>query len=282
MITQQQHDFFEENGFLLVPNAFDRNETLKVRNRLVELFEAMQKEQGKTDNDILELPDLYYSHPEFIPFTINEKIVGIAKQLLGDENPILTKETSSHRCFYPNWHKDTTTVEKYGNTFHKDPNFNMIRFGVYFQDQNEYGGGLSVFAGSHKTEDNFLMPVQERTLYRKIMDKISPLSDEKNPKLNPFHHKLVEIPTKAGDLAIFHFRTNHRATLPKVCLPNDVPKQLKKISIFDTYGRNNDTTLLYNEYLKSRVEPDYDLFRNRKDFSIELIQKAQELNLRLI
>ncbi len=282
MITQQQIEFFEDNGYLIVPNVFDINETLEVRNKLMNLFDSSEISETDRAKGIGELPDLYYTHPEFISFTINDKILGIARQLLNDEKPILTKETSSHRGFYPNWHKDTTTVEKYGNVFHKSPDFNMVRFGVYFQDNNEYGGGLSVFAGSHKTADNFLMPVQERTIYRRIMDKFMPLSDEKSPKINPFNHQLIEIKSKVGDLVIFHFKTNHRATLPKICSPNEVPRQLAKISLFDTFGRNNETTLQYNEYLKSRVEPDYDLFRNRKDFSKELIRKAEELNFRLI
>lgn len=275
MLTNLQIDFFEENGYLLIPGAYDKDETFKVRQRLMNYFNT----DGKTTN---ELTDLYYNYPEFIPFTINEKILGIAKQLLQDETPVLTKETSSHKGFYPTWHKDTTTVEKYGHTFHQRPEFKMIRFGVYFQDNNEYGGGLSVFAGSHKTADNFLMPIQQKSLLRRAIDKISPQSDENNRRLNPFHHKLVEIPSKVGDLAIFHFKTNHRATLPKVCSEKDVPSQFAKISIFDTFGRNNETSIQYNEFLKTRPEEEYDLFRERKDFSPELIKASRELNFKLI
>jgi hypothetical protein len=143
----------------------------------------------------------------------------------------------------------------------------MIRCGIYFQDNDEHGGGLSVFAGSHKTPDNFLGKFPERTLYTRILNKIIPQKDENSKFLNPLKLKLVDIPSRVGDMVVFDFKTAHRGTLPKSQRIGDVPPEKTKLAIFDIFGVNNEFTQKYVDFLKTRPEGVYGFAKDRAQSS---------------
>jgi hypothetical protein len=181
--------------------------------------------------------------------------------------------------FYPTWHKDTTTQEKAGHTFHKRPDFKMVRCGIYLQDNDEHGGGLSVFAGSHKVPDNFTGDfLPKRTLWYRINNRLFPQREEDNKKLNPHGLKMVDIPSKVGDLIFFNFQTAHKGTIPKSQRIGDVPPHKTKIAIFDTFGVNNEPTKMYVDFLKSRPENIYGFARDRRQ-SAEFDEYTQSMGL---
>ncbi len=262
MITSDDKKFYDDNGYILIKNVFTPEEIAFLRKRSIEIFSSDEWKASPHNTD-RTLADVYRYFPDIMRVSLTQKVVDIIKGLLGEDDVVLIPETAIMKGFYPTWHKDSTTQEKLGHTFHKDPGFKMIRTGIYFQDNDEYGGGLSVFAGSHKTPDNFMGKFPERTLYTRILNKIIPQKDENSKFLNPLKLKLVDIPSRVGDLVIFNFLTAHRGTLPKSQRIGDVPADKTKIAIFDIFGVNNEYTQQYVDFLKTRPEGIYGFARDR-------------------
>jgi len=262
MITNEDKKFYDENGYLLVKNVLTKEEVAWLRKRAIEIFTngEWKVSQYNTDRTIA---DVYRYFPDIMRVSLNQKVVNAIKALLGSDDILLIPETAMMKGFYPTWHKDSTTQEKMGHMFHKDPEFKMIRTGIYFQDNDEFGGGLSVFAGSHKTPDNFLGKFPERTLYTRILNKIIPQKDENSKFLNPYKLKKVDIPSQVGDMVIFNFQTAHRGTLPKSQRIGDVPFDKTKYGLFDIYGVNNKGTAQYVDFIKTRPENLYGFARDR-------------------
>lgn len=266
MITAEDKKFYDENGYFLIKNLLTADEVMFLRKRAIEIFDNGEWKISPHNTD-RTLADVYRYFPEIMKVSLSQKVVDAVKALLGSDDIVLIPETAIMRGFYPTWHKDSTTQEKMGHMFHKDPNFKMIRCGIYFQDNDEHGGGLSVFSGSHKTPDNFMGKFPERTLYTRIRNRLFPQSDEKSKFLNPLNLKLVHIPSRVGDMVVFDFKTAHRGTLPLSQRIGDVPPHKTKLAIFDIFGVNNEFTQQYVDFLKTRPEGIYGFARERRQSS---------------
>jgi len=266
MVTAEDKKFYDENGFLLVRNVLTAEEIAFLRKRAIEIFSSDEWKVSEYNTN-RTITDVYRYFPEIMRVSLGKKVVDTVKALLGNDDVILTPETAMMTGFYPTWHKDTTTPEKGGHTFHKQPDFKMVRCGIYMQDNDEYGGGLSVIAGSHRKPDNFLTGdfLPKRTLFYRIKNRIIPQKDEDNKKLNPYGLKVIDIPSKIGDLVFFNFQTAHSGTLPKSQRIGDVPASKTKIAIFDTFGVNNGATKMYVDFLKTRPESIYGFARERRE-----------------
>ncbi len=276
MLSQEEITSFRENGYLLIPAVLTKDEVDHLRKRILGIFSSGEWKKSEFNTERV-LSDVYNTFPEFLDITITKKIVGIIVDLLGTK-PVLMPETSIHYKFYTSWHKDTTSQEKAGNQFHYKKEALMLEAGFYLQDNtNDYGGGLTVMPGSHKTSDNFTLERPERNLFQKIKNKIAEAPEEKDEYVNPHRHKILDIASKAGDLVIFNFLTNHRATLPKVCKTDEVPYEKQKLAFFNAYSINNATANEYYNYIKSRTEPFYKYLNIRKPNS-EILKKAQDLD----
>jgi ectoine hydroxylase-related dioxygenase (phytanoyl-CoA dioxygenase family) len=274
MLSADQKKHFEEKGYLLVPGVLNKDEVAQIRAKVLEIFDtgAWKKSPYNTK---LSLSDVFETFPEFIDYTLKPKVLEVVSGLLG-ENPLLMPESAIHYRLYTPWHKDTTSQERAGHTFHHKKESLMIEAGFYMQDNDEFGGGLTVMEGSHFTDDNFVPPPVNPTLVERALNKVIPTPEAKNKKINPHKHILIDIPSKAGDLVIFNFKVNHRATLPKHCKPNELPKEKEKIAFFNAFSRNNQTAYDYLNYLKSRPEAFYQNLQHRV-VSPQLLAKAKEL-----
>jgi hypothetical protein len=263
MVSEEDKKFYDENGFLIVRNVLTQDEMEFLRKRALEIFSSDEWKVSKSNTN-RTITDIYRYFPEIMRVSLSKKVVDTVKALLESDDIILTPETAMMMGFYPTWHKDTTTQEKYGHFFHKRPDFRMVRCGIYMQDNDEHGGGLSVFAGSHKTPDNYVGDfLPKRTLWNRIKNRLLPNSEESNRSINPYKLKLVDIPSKKGDLVFFNFQTAHKGTIPKSQRIGDVPPEKTKIAIFDTFGVNNEPTKLYIDFLRTRPENVYDFSRER-------------------
>jgi ectoine hydroxylase-related dioxygenase (phytanoyl-CoA dioxygenase family) len=263
MVTAEDKKFYEENGYLIVRNVLSKDQVAFLRQRALDIFSSGEWKvcESNTDRTIV---DIYKYFPEIMKISLTKTVVGIAKYLIGEEHLVLIPETAIMKGFYPTWHKDTTTPEKYGHTFHLRPDFKVIRCGFYLQDNNEYGGGLSVFAGSHRTPDNLTGEFPERTMIKRIKDRLTPNAEEKDKFINPYGLKLVDIPSHAGDLVFFNFKIVHKGTIPKSKRIADVPESMTKVALFDIFGVNNEPTKLYIDFLKTRPEGLYSFAKNPK------------------
>lgn len=263
MVTAEQKQFYEDNGYLIIKNVLSKEDIAFLRKRILEIFDSGEWKACESNTE-KNLVDVYRYFPDLMRVSLSKKVVDTVKSLLGSEDVILTPETSVMKAFYPTWHKDTTTPEKYGHSFHKRPDFRMTRCGIYLQPNNHLGGGLSVIAGSHKVEDNFHKPFPERTIWRRLKYRLVPNAEEKDKFLNPHGLKMVDIPSEIGDMIVFNFQTAHKGTIPKSQRLADVPADQVKIGMFDTFGVRNEATQMYVDFLKTRPENIYSFSRNRK------------------
>lgn len=277
MITDDDKKFYDENGYLLVKDVLTKDEVAFLRKRCIQIF-STDEWKASPHNTNRTLADVYRYFPDIMRVSLSQKMVDTVKALLGSDDIVLIPETAIMQGFYPTWHKDSTTQEKMGHTFHLDPGFKMIRCGIYFQDNDEHGGGLSVFAGSHKMPDNFKGKFPERTIFTRILNKIKPQKDEDSKFLNPYKLKMVDIPSRVGDMVVFDFKTAHRGTLPKSQRIGDVPADKTKLAIFDIFGVNNEFTQQYVEFLKTRPEGIYGFARDRRQ-SKEYDEYTQSLGI---
>jgi len=264
MLTAEDKKFYEDNGYLIVRNVLTKEQVAFLRKRALDIFSTDEWKINDYNTD-KTLVDPYKYFPEIMKLTLTKNVVDTAKFLSGQDHLVLIPETAIMKGFYPTWHKDTTTPEKYGHAFHLRPDFKVIRCGFYLQDNNEYGGGLSVFAGSHKNSDPYTREFPERTLLTRIKNRITPNAEEKDKFLNPRGLKLVDIPSKAGDLVFFDFKIDHKGTIPRSQRIGDVPKDMTKVALFDIFGANNEATRQYIEFIKTRPEAIYNFARNPKE-----------------
>ena len=263
MLTSDDKKFYEENGYVIARNMLTKDQVAFLRKRALDIFSSDEWKINDYNTD-KTIVDPYKYFPEIMKVTLTNDVVDTAKFLMGEEHVVLIPETAIMKGFYPAWHKDTTTPEKYGHKFHLRPDFKVIRCGFYLQDNNEYGGGLSVFAGSHKVSDYLTGEFPEKTLLKRIKDRLTPNAEEKDKFLNPHNLKLVDIPSKAGDLVFFDFKIVHKGTIPKSQRLADVPVDITKVALFDIFGVNNEATKLYIDFIKTRPEAIYNFARNPK------------------
>ncbi len=261
MLNREQIDFFKRNGYILIPNVLKKEEVDYLRNRIMNHINNKDFSNIKT-NKVIEDP--YELFPDFIGITLKSEVIDVIKCLLG-QNPVLMPETAIHIGFYTGWHKDTTNINQAGLNFHESKDYLMVEAGFYLQDNDELGGGLVVMEGSHLTKDPYITGEHYKVnFFERIKNKIFKINEDNRERINPYKHKIVNIPSKAGDLVIFNFKTNHRASRPLNVSIDEIPSEKRKIAFFNAFSINNSTAKEYLEYICNRNEPFYKNIKNRK------------------
>jgi hypothetical protein len=278
-LTTQQINDFHEKGFLVVPNLLSSEEVQYLRTRILEIFESGEWQKSEFNSPKV-LAEVYNYFPEFIDISLKREVIEVLTDLCKSE-PVLMPETGIHYKFYTGWHKDTSTMQKSGETFHLKDDCLLLQCGFYLQDNTEkYGGGLTVMEASHKTPDSFITTNIEHTILDKVKIKTGLYSEEKNKKINPHKHRIIDIPSKAGDFVIFNMKTNHRATNPANGIPETVPVEFSKLALFNAFTADNFSAEEYFRYISSRPEPFYQSLKKRA-FNEKLNETASRLKFKL-
>ena len=268
MLNSNQKADFARDGFLVVPNAITTEQVQWLRGFLRPLFDVPSEQRPLGDTDFF-LYDVFSRHPELRWLLWNPVLVGTLRDLLG-EDFVFLPEVAAHLNGFGGWHKDTTSQEVHGQKFHWEEDYLMVEAGFYLQDNTtEFGGGLDVEAGSHNSPDFFARGKRtwERGVRRFVPNTVWP--DKTLPQ--PF-----SVPSKAGDLVIFHFRVNHRASQPQR-LP--VPPEHEKLALFMGCSRNNRHAQTYVNFLKTR--PNYVYLQNFS-YPSDLVQEARKQGVTLL
>ncbi|TAG55010.1 MAG: hypothetical protein EAZ27_07855 [Cytophagales bacterium] len=251
-LTQEQLDFYKENGFLVIPNMLTQDEVLFLRNYFLEGFEKelwKKNPLSATDN----IKDLYREFPQIIPIVFKPKYIEILKELLGNDLYCLP-ESVVHKNRFFDWHKDTTTMSYMTKTDFSTHKAVLLQCGYYLQNNTPEGGGITILPKTNIEKDRFVNMhfgnIFHRTYYKilKIL-KISPFDNIEKSK------KPYDIPSKAGDLLVFNNKIDHRATFLRT--PNGKPKPTKeiKLAIFNTFGNDKNYTFQYYKSLAFPNEP---------------------------
>lgn len=262
---------FERDGFALVPDVFSADEVARMRSTVAGLFALPSKQQGDISGAgrIGSIRfDVCARYPELRWILGHEGLLRALRELLG-EDFLYLPEMSMHQSGFGDWHKDTTSQERAGQTFHWDPGFLMVEAAIYLQPNTEtYGGGLEVIPGSHKTPDTY-KDVGHTGVASKVQSKLKQLGVLK-PKPG------YRIPSKAGDLVLFHFRLDHKATWPKV---KEMPAEKQKLALFFACSKNNAYARQYRDYIGSRA--DY-VYLQKHDYPEDLLAYAREKSMTLL
>ena len=278
-LTQQQINDFKEKGYLVIPNVLNSDEVQLLRKRIIEIFDSGEWKKSPFNTQKV-LAQVYDYFPEFIEISLKKEVIEILTDLCGSQ-PVLMPETGIHYKFYTGWHKDTSTMEKSGETFHLKEGCLLLQCGFYLQDNSDqHGGGLTVMEASHKTSDSFITTNIEHTFFDKVKIKTGMYSEEKNKKINPHKHKIIDLKSKAGDFVIFNMKTNHRATHPSNGLHDTVPEEIAKLALFNAFTSDNFSSEEYFRYISSRPEPFYQSLKKRQ-FNEQLNEAATRLNFKV-
>ncbi len=236
---------FEEDGYVHLHNVIDVQEISELRRILEPEFELRK---------VNYLPDAMLEYPQVMQLLENSRLLAVLKDLLGCPFAIPPHCSAEFNRFGV-FHTDTTGAEMGGNDFPRKEGFRMVTVAIYLQDNNEFGGGISLVKGSHAKPDPYIEMTKSKARQRKTFNA-SPLRRLLKRITRgllfdwdkPFraHPDAFDVPSKIGDVVIWDMRMIHRATPPRVA---GVSPQGKKIAVFFTCGVNNLlTTEAYMNY----------------------------------
>ncbi|HMH50527.1 MAG TPA: phytanoyl-CoA dioxygenase family protein [Candidatus Acidoferrum sp.] len=252
MLTREQVDSFDRDGYLLVPNVLTDEEVTRARALLRAKFE-LPPERRRTGDTGTMLFDVYSQHADLRWLLFHDRTLGVLRTLLGPDFAVVRECSAMLNHFEGSWHKDSSRHEGRGHAFSLAPDFLMVQVAYYLQDNGpEYGGGLDVDPGSHRGRDPFIAhgpvgKVAERLYYRAALPVLRRLGREDDAWRDRHVRAGVSIPNKAGDLVIFHQRATHRPTQPRQPV---VPPDREKVALFVMCGRNNAHVRAYHDYIR--------------------------------
>ena len=204
MLTQEQIDFYNENGYLLVEDAVTSEQLDRLRKVTYDLIDQ-SRTVTESDNqfdlddghsaDNPRLTRIKLPHkidPVYWDVLVNSRMTKVLNTLLG-ENVLL--QTSKLNTKAPGggqaveWHQDWA--------FYPATNDSMLAFGLMLEDVDHANGPLQVIPGSHKG------PVLAHTMDGVFCGAV-------NPDDPDFHHeKAVTLTGKAGSMTVHHVRALH-------------------------------------------------------------------------
>lgn len=239
VLTEAQLAQFRSDGYTMVPGVISPDEVSRLRVFLQDRFDG---QKGVNDGGVGRILDTFFNFEDMAPCwsALNDTAVECLRSLLGD-GFVIFPACSVHDSGFGIWHKDSTSFEQRGWQFHREPDYLMVQVAIYLQDNGrEYGGGLSVVPGSHRQQRDRAVTVGDpRSLRNRIARRLAnEIRDRRS----------VDLPSKAGDLLMFDFRLDHRATKP-TCSPASIPSAQRKFALFFPGSANNKHALAYKEYL---------------------------------
>ena len=261
MLKAEQIQQFRKNGYLRIPDVLTPDQVRWLRDYFQAKLSLPEEQRLPGDLDDF-LFDIYVRYPEISWLLFHEPTIKILKSLLGDDFVVM-RESVVQLNRFGGWHKDTTSQEKAGRRFHWDDDFLMIEAAYYLQhNSEEYGGGLDVEPGSHLKPDPFIGNGSRLEKLRQMTRRLT--------------RRGVSIPSAAGDLVLFHFRINHRATQAR---QPEAARKIGKLAIFSACSKNNNHVLDYYDFLRTR--PEYGYLKDAS-YSAGILKQAEDLGVRLM
>ena len=248
----------EGDGYTVVPSVLTREEVSTARAFFTKLFGRKPEFPG--DQQYPARPgargggvrhDAFSRYPETRRVLESEDVLEMLRSVLRRRLRPAPRDGSARQSLR-GWHKDTTPLESAGHDFHWEPEFRILECGIYFQDNDEFGGGLDIVPGSQREPDDS-PPPPKVTFLRRVRGKLSQmglLAIPKDPEAPPEPRRL-SIPNGAGDLVAFDLRAKHMATQPQPGIEK-VPEDKRKFALFFTAGANNDHTRRYRDFIAAQ------------------------------
>ena len=204
MLTSDQIEFYNDNGYLLVEDAVTPEQLDRLRQVTYSLID--QSREVTESDDRFDLDDGHSAanprltriklphkiDPIYWDVLVNSRMTQVLNTLLG-QNVLL--QTAKLNTKAPGggqaveWHQDWA--------FYPATNDSMLAFGLMLEDVDLENGPLQVIPGSHKG------PVLAHTMDGVFCGAV-------NPDDPDFHHdKAVTLTGKAGSMTVHHVRMLH-------------------------------------------------------------------------
>lgn len=265
---QVDKDFLKENGYVMVKNVFTMAEVTQFREiayRLIEedlekgtyfLHRVAKNHIGCLTND-----------QETKGIVLNDKIVNIAREILGDKPVFFGDAILEIGIGSRGWHKDVSYTNDENHEDWQTDNYPIYRIGLYLQDHKDYSGGLKVKEKTHNT-------------------------------LSTKPGKPIILGNQPGDLVIFNLRTTHAGNavrlkaFPYLSLHNSLekripaflrkPEEKERVSFFLTFGLKSPQLERYINFMQN-----HKVYKKRIEASSypdslvkEIEQKVDFINLK--
>ena len=204
MLSAEQTQFYDENGYLLVENAVTPDQLDRLRDITTRLIEASREvsesnevydlDRGHSaDNPRLTRVKLPHKRDRYFWDLIRDsKMTEVLTDLLGPHTNLLTSKLNTKapgggRAI--EWHQDWA--------FYPATNDSLLAFGLMLEDVDEANGPLMVIPGSHKGP---ILSHMANGYFAGAIDPDDPLFEM---------DKAVTLTGKAGDMTVHHARILH-------------------------------------------------------------------------
>jgi len=204
MLTQDQKDFYDENGYLMVEDVVAPEELAKLREITYRLIEGSREVSESTDvydldkGHSAEAPRLtriklpHKVDPYYWQVLTQSKVTQVLNDLLGPDTIINTSKLNTKAPgggAAVEWHQDWA--------FYPHTNDDLLAFGLMLEDVDEANGPLMVIPGTHKG------PVLSHHVNGVFAGAVNP----EDPLFE--RDKAVTLTGKAGSMTVHHVRTLH-------------------------------------------------------------------------
>lgn len=204
MLTQEQKDFYDANGYLLVEDAVTPPQLarlLDITDRLIDASRAVTE-----SNDVYDLDDghgpaaprltrikiPHQRDPYFWDVLRQSAMTEVLTDLLGPDTNLLTSKLNTKapgggRAV--EWHQDWA--------FYPHTNDHLLAFGLMLEDVTPDSGPLMVIPGSHRGP---VLSHHMNGVFAGAIDPDDPLFER---------HRAVTLTGRAGSMTVHHVRTLH-------------------------------------------------------------------------
>ena len=258
---------FQKDGYAIVPGVFSADQIAELRRELLKIFatpSTLPMDSDRTPNGPGLRVELAVRHPQLRWLLVHPPLVAALREVLG-EDFVYLPESSAHDSGYGGWHKDTTSQEVSGHRFQWSPDFAMLEAAIYLQENHRlYAGGLDVIPGSHRLKDRHIN--QPTDLKSRTKRRVELALRRKTLR------------TRTGDLLLFDFRIDHRATQPARFVK--IPESHRKLAVFFACSANNDHASSYRAFIAGR--PDYTYLHGEHEYPRDLLDLTEKAGVQLM
>ena len=204
MLTQEQKEFYAENGYLMVEDAVTPDQLARLRaitERLIDASRGVSESNEVYDLDKGHGPDAprltrikipHKRDPYFWEVLRNSVMTEVLTDLLGPDTAILTSKLNTKAPgggAAVEWHQDWA--------FYPHTNDDVLAFGLMLEDVDADNGPLMVVPGTHKGP---VLSHHVNGVFAGAIDPEDPLFDK---------DRIVSLTGKAGSMTVHHVRLLH-------------------------------------------------------------------------
>jgi len=269
-MSNENLNFFNKNGYLLIKNCFSEKEVEDLRNKI----KIISKNNKKT----FLLTSLCLQEKEIYKTIFNKKLIKVYKDLIQDEVYLVPDLHVQINQFEKNnkdgWHYDGQSERN--NGYLKAYNRKFFRVGIYLQDNSlNYGGGIDILKSN---------------LFKKLPFKINFLLEKKIISFFSFFFSKT-LNSKKGSVVFFDSRLPHKGTFPK---KNPTEEAFfDKYTIYFQVGNKehcnyflkNNIDRTFKGYDKTYVAPyflDYLKIEFPNEFPLEFVNMLKTNNINIL